>query len=137
MIGAAVFSGVHQSTPVVTADNQSNTGVQTVTVTSSTDGATIALAVSDGSFAAEQLKTPIFSTLDLGVCTTGSSYGIGGTSNGHQFNISAATAQMLGIHLQAAVAGTTMPADTLAYTITGTDAGLQQSSPLTWLRVGR
>lgn len=101
-IAAAVFDGADQSTCINAPDT---TGVNqappaTLTVTSTTTGATLVCVANITSISAITGGTSIY--LDSGVGAAG--YILGGTSNVHSWTVTG-TSQLTGIHILAAAAG--------------------------------
>lgn len=107
-MSAASFTGTHATTPIATGDNASGTSGTTVTVTSTTDGATVAIWGTNGADPTCNFNE-IFSQapLDPGA---GASYQLGGTSNGHTFTgAGGTTPAWAGVHIVAAAAATGQP----------------------------
>ena len=106
-LGAADFSGVDQTTPIVVADNQSPIGTSTTalaTIPSASSDATVAF---DGEIQIQSADTQTRIWMDnVQVIGTAGSYALGGTSNAHQWTITpSAEWAVLGVHLQAAAGG--------------------------------
>jgi hypothetical protein len=103
-MSAASFTGTHATTPIVTADNVTVTAGTTVTVTSGSDDATVAVWGTNGGDPTTNFEE-IFSQapLDPG---GGASYELGGTSNGHTFTGAGGTTPAgAGVHIDAAATG--------------------------------
>lgn len=104
-VGIVAFKGSDTSTPIVTADNTSGTtSVTTVTVTSTTDGATVAQWETDGSEPTINFNK-IYGQADLNP-GGGASYQLGGTSNAHTFTGAGGSfPAWCGVHIPAGAGG--------------------------------
>lgn len=121
------FSGADSAACVNAAHNVTATNTTTITVTSSTDGATIAVFSVNGSTPTMNF-TPIWDDAPLAP-GGGASYQLGGTSNAHTFTGAGGSTQALvGIHIQAS-ADAIPPTDptNLIGTVTGSE-----TTALTW-----
>jgi hypothetical protein len=99
-LSAASFTGVDTTTPIVAVDSVTGTTGTTVTITSDTNGATVAMWGTNGGDPVTNF-TEIFSDAPLGP-GAGASYQLGGTSNGHTFTgAGGTTPAWAGIHIQA------------------------------------
>lgn len=105
-VGAASFTGTDTSTGYNSADNATVTTDDpvTVTVTSTTDGATVAMENTNGNFPTMNF-TQIFKDNPLSH-GAGGSYTLGGTSNGHTFSGQGGNdTNSIGIHIIAGSGG--------------------------------
>lgn len=110
-LAASEYSGADQATGFKAADNVTagpNTNAVTVSVTSTTDGATVAASANEFAFLISQTQTVIYQGDDSGLAT-GSTYAIGGTSNDHTFQSNGVNISAIGIHLLAASAAAAAP----------------------------
>lgn len=104
----ASFSGTDTTTGVQASDNRTATNTTSITVPSSTDGATVATFAVDGSAPTVNF-TKIFSIANLNP-GGGASYALGGTNNAHTFTGAGGTVQALaGVHIIAAAGGGPSP----------------------------
>lgn len=107
-MSAVSFTGTNTSTGIQTADNVSGTTGTTVTVTSTTDGATVAAWGTNGSSPTLNF-TKIYDNAPLNP-GAGASYALGGTSNGHTFTGAGGTAPAwTGVHVIAGSAASDFP----------------------------
>ncbi len=99
---AAAFKNTDHTNCIKTADNASanNTGTTpSITITSSTDGATMAVVGSQSSISSTDLgATEIFRGCTSGIRCAGSYY-LGNASNTHQFTQGSATWTEVGVHI--------------------------------------
>lgn len=91
------FTGTDTTTGIEAADTVTATSGTTVTVTSTTDGVTIASWTGNGAAPTVNFNQ-IFSQGDLNP-GSGASYQLGGTSNGHTFTGGGATLANAGVHV--------------------------------------
>jgi hypothetical protein len=104
-VGAISFTGTDTTTGIEAGDTQQSTTGIAITVTSTTDGATVG-AAERNSGEPTMTGTTIwkYAVLDPG---GGSDYQIGGVSNVHTFTFAGGTEQaMVGVHIIAGAAGT-------------------------------
>jgi len=103
-MGAISFTGTDTTTGVKTSDNTTALGATSITVTSSSDGATVASYVNNGA-----TPTTNFTQFwDDGAYSPGGagSYKLGGTSNSHSFSGGGGSNQVLaGVHVIAGTGG--------------------------------
>lgn len=107
VLGMIAMSGVDQTTPVVTANNQtaSGTGASgSVTITSAANDLTLA-ALTNGSGAAQTVsittQTSLYANNGQSDCQAGASYALGGSSNTHTFGITGSSGwAIVGVHVQ-------------------------------------
>lgn len=106
-MGAVSFTGTDTSTGVNVADNTTTTQTTAITVTSSADGATVAVFGVNGSTpTVDQTKLWAEAPLNPG---GGASYALGGASNTHNFTGAGGSLQALaGVHVIAAPGGDTL-----------------------------
>lgn len=103
-MSCASFAGTDTVTGVNASDNITADDATTITVTSSSDGATVAVFGVDGAAPTVNF-TKIFSTAPLNP-GGGASYQLSGTSNAHTFTGAGGTHQSLaGVHIIAAAGG--------------------------------
>jgi len=115
-MGCVSFTGADTTTPIVGADTVSGNTGTTVTVTSTTDGATAAVWGTNGSTPTVNFNK-VWDESSLNPGGAGS-YQLAGTSNGHTFTGAGGTSPAwAGVHVQAAAAGgTTVTPGVLALT---------------------
>lgn len=110
VLAAINFSGVDQTTPVVTAHTQKPTGSSTApsaTVTSATNDATLTLSgastnTGTPSFTTPRTQTQVFTDSSQIDNLAEASYALGGTSNAHSFTLTTSLDwAAVGIHIQA------------------------------------
>lgn len=98
------FTGTNTTTPIVIADNVTGTTGTTVTITSATNDATVAVWGTNGSPPTVNF-TKIFAEAPLNP-GAGASYTTGGASNGHTFTGAGGTnPAWAGVHILGAVGG--------------------------------
>jgi hypothetical protein len=106
-LAAVEFSGADQVTCYASADNvtgEHSADPDTLTITSTTDGATVALTGNNFAFYTAVNQTEIYRGSDNGLATD-ASYALGGTSNTHTFTINdTRPADHVGIHILAVTA---------------------------------
>jgi hypothetical protein len=103
-IGAISFTGTDTSTGIETGDTVTSTTGESITITSTTDGATVAVACrNSGEPTLDQTEIWKYAALDPG---GGASYALGGTSVTHTLDFAGGSiSAMVGIHIIAAAAG--------------------------------
>ena len=103
-LAAVNFSGADQTTCDNNADDQTlleGGTTSSVTITSTTDGATVAAVGQFNSSVSSTTQTTVWTTT-----LTGGSYALGGTSNNHSFTLAgSATKIVAGIHILAVSTG--------------------------------
>lgn len=103
-MGCVSFTGADTTTPIVGADTVGGNTGTTVTITSSTDGATVAVWGTNGSTPTVNF-TKVWDEASLNPGGA-SSYTLGGTSNGHTFTgAGGTTPAWAGVHVQAGAGG--------------------------------
>jgi hypothetical protein len=98
-VSAVSFTGTDTITGINAADNATTSNVNSLTVTSDTNGATVACYINDTATVPTTNFTQLFIASDLNG-NGAANYNLGGTSNTHTFTSSPQTASVLaGVHV--------------------------------------